>query len=151
MKLEHLMDYEAQLKPGVAVGRGPLGNRTFAEVTAGEFSGPRLKGKLLSGGGDWILVDDQGIGNVDVRLIFQTDDGAHIYVQYLGTLEMNEKVIAAVTSGGETEFGDTYFMVAARFETGDERYAWLNSKVCVCQGRIKQGGVAYRAYTVEND
>lgn len=151
MKLVHLMDYHAELKPAVNVGAGPLGARSFGEVTGGEFEGPKLRGKLLSGGGDWILVDANGVGHVDVRVIFETNDGAHIYAQYYGTLEMNEKVMTAFATGGDTEFGDTYFMVAPRFETGDERYAWLNRKVCVCEGRIRAGGVAYRAYTVEND
>jgi hypothetical protein len=151
MKLQHLMDYHARLKPAVEIGRGPFGTRSFGEVIDGVFEGPELRGRLLSGGGDWILVDDSGLGHVDVRAIFETEDGAHIYAQYLGILELNEKVMNAFASGGSTEFGDTYFMVTPRFETGDERYAWLNSKVCVCEGRICEGGVEYRAYTLEND
>jgi hypothetical protein len=150
MKLEHLMDYHASLKPAVDVGVGPYGARSFGEVSGGEFEGPRLKGRLLPGGGDWILVDGNGVGHIDVRAIFETDDGARIYAQYHGTLEMNERVMTALATGGDTEFGDAYFMVAPRFETGDERYAWLNDKVCVGEGRIREGGVAYRAYCVEN-
>lgn len=151
MKTEYLMTYHATLKPGVVAGPGPLGTRTFAEVTGGTFEGPRLKGTLSTGGGDWILVDSEGMGHVDVRAMFITEDGTTLYGQYLGRLEMNEKVLSALASGGETQFGDSYFMTSPRFETGDERYAWLNHKVCVSEGRIVPGGVEYRCYTVEND
>jgi len=42
-------------------------------------------------------------------------------------------------------------MTAPRFETGDERYAWLNDLVCVGEGRSTEDGVAYRVYAVVND
>lgn len=151
MKLEYLMTYNAELKAGVSMGKGPYGARSFGEVAGGRFEGPKLKGSLLTGGGDWILIDDEGMGHVDVRVNFETDDGARIYGQYLGRLEFNEAVQAAFAGGQETDFGDTYFMVTPRFETGDDRYAWLNKKVCVAEGRIGAGGVEYRCYSVEND
>lgn len=151
MKLELLMTYKATLKPGVPMGQGPIGTRTFAEVTGGTFEGPKLKGKLLTGGGDWILIDGGGMGHVDVRANFETDDGARIYAQYLGRLEMNDAIMQALGSGNDSDYGDTYFMTSPRFETGDERYAWLNHKVCVAEGRVLNGGVEYRCYTVEND
>ena len=36
----------------------------------------------------------------------------------------------------ETAWGDQYFRTAPRFETGDERYAWLNQTVFVARGRV---------------
>ncbi len=42
-------------------------------------------------------------------------------------------------------------MTAPRFETGDERYAWLNDLVCVGEGKRTETGVAYRVYAVVND
>jgi hypothetical protein len=43
-----------------------------------------------------------------------------------------------------TDFGDQYFYISPRFETGDERYAWLNQSVFVGQGRVYPGfGVEY--------
>jgi len=150
MKLDYLMSYQATLKPAQPIGRGPFGNRQIAEVTGGTFEGPRLKGELLSCGGDWILIDDAGIGRLDVRATFKTHDGAHIYAQYTGVLEMNDKVAEAFASGGGTEFGDSYFMTQPRFETGDERYGWLNRLVTVGQGRLLPGGVAYDVYACVN-
>lgn len=154
MKLEKLMTYHADLKPPVEVGAGPYGNRNIFEVTGGWFKGDKLNGKFLSGGGDWILIDDKGFGHLDVRGTLETDDGAFIYMQYYGVLELNEKVGASLATGGAdpTDYGDSYFMTAPRMETGDERYAWVNNLVTVGEGRIQPGpSVEYNIYSVVND
>jgi len=42
-------------------------------------------------------------------------------------------------------------MTQPRFETGDPRYAWLNSTVAVSQGRVLPNAVEYRVYEVVNE
>ena len=150
MKLEHLMTYRADLKQPVEVGAGPFGTRSIFDVTGGTAEGPRLRGKLLASGGDWLLVDASGTGYLDVRGTLETDDGAWIYIQYHGVIEMNEKVLAALGRSEATEFGDTYFMTQPRFETGDPRYAWLNRVVAVAEGRVLPNAVEYHVYQVVN-
>ncbi len=151
MKLEPLMTFRAELRPPVDVGSTPHGRRMIFEVIGGSFEGPRLRGKALTGGGDWMLLDAEGVGRLDVRGTLETDDGAMIYVQYYGVIVMNEKVQAALAAGGETGFGDTYFMTQPRFETGDERYAWLNKIVAVAEGRVLPNAVEYRVFACVND
>jgi hypothetical protein len=150
MKLEPLMTYRADLKPPVEIGSGPFGTRSIFEVIGGTFEGPRLRGKLLTGGGDWLLIDPQGVGHLDVRGTFETHDQARVYVQYYGVLVLNEKVNAALAGGGETNYGDTYFVTQPRFETGDPRYAWLNHVVAVAEGRVLPGAVEYRVFECTN-
>lgn len=150
-KLEYLMTYRADLKAPVAVGAGPTGTRMIYDVTGGSFEGPKLKGKLLPSGADWLQIGSDGVGQLDVRTTFETNDGAYIYLQYSGRIVMNEKVTKALAGGGETQYGDTYFMTQPRFETGDERYAWLNSVVAVAEGRALPNAVEYRVYHVVND
>ena len=48
--------------------------------------GPRLKGKLLPGSGDAALVDANDVLRLDLRLTFQTDYGALIYLQGNGVM-----------------------------------------------------------------
>ena len=150
-KLEYLMTYRADLKPPADVGTGPFGSRQVYDVTGGQFEGPRLKGQIIPSGGDWLLVGADGIGRLDVRATFETDDGARIYMQYYGVIELNEKVQQALASGGETAYGDAYFMTQPRFETGDPRYAWLNKVVAVGEGRALSNAVEYRVFQVLND
>jgi len=90
-------------------------------------------------------------GVVRVRGTFETTDGARIYMQYYGVVVINDKVAEALAEGRETQYGDTYFMTQPRFETGDPRYAWLNSTVAVSQGRVLPNAVEYRVYEVVSE
>ncbi len=150
-KLEHLLTYHADLKEATPVGPVPTGTRIIADVAGGTFEGPRLKGTLGASGADWLLIGPDGVGRLDVRATLTTDDGANIYMQYVGVLVMNEAVTETLAGNRTCDYGDTYFMTQPRFETGDERYAWLNSVVAVAEGRVLPGAVEYRVFHVTND
>ncbi len=147
-KLELLCEYYATLKPPVVVGNGPYGMRQIFDVTGGEVTGPRLRGRVLPSGADWILIGNDGVGRLDVRATIETHDGANLYVSYTGVLHMTPNVMQALASGQTTEFGETYFYVSPRFETGDPRYAWLNGRFLLNQGRVGPSRVEYRVFEV---
>ncbi len=149
MKLDYLMTYRAELKPPVDVGQGPLGARQIFDVTGGTFEGPKLRGTILPSGADWLQVGSDGIARLDVRGTFATDDGAHIYLQYFGVLDL-ASVSEKLARGEAIEFGETYFMTTPRFETGDVRYAWLNRIAAVAEGRGGTNWVGYRVYQLLN-
>lgn len=147
MDLVHEMTYHVMLRPPMEVGAVPFGTRMFFDVIGGELEGPRIRGKFVGAGGDWMLVGADGFGRLDVRAQLETDDGAIIYMQYDGLLEMNEKFQASMESAQETQFADQYFRIAPRFETGDARYEWLNQSTFVGEGRLYPGfGVEYKVY-----
>jgi hypothetical protein len=149
MDLVHEMTYRAMLRPPLAIGAVPTGTRMVLDVIGGLFEGPRFRGKWVGAGADWLLVGPDGFGRLDVRGQIETEDGALVYVQYAGLLQMNEKVQAAMGSASGTEFSDQYFRIAPRFETGDARYAWLNQAMFVGEGRLYPGfGVEYRVFRV---
>jgi hypothetical protein len=150
MKLEFLMEYHADLKPPVGVGPGPSGRRQIYEVTGGSFEGPKLRGTIETGGGDWLLIGADGVGRLDVRATLRTHDGALIYMQYHGVIDLPGLAARQAPPGGRGEYGDIYFMTAPRFETGDERYAWLNAVIAVGEGRSAPGAVEYRVYQAVN-
>ena len=134
----------------IDVGSGPFGQRVIATITGGELTGERLKGTLVGAGADWALIGPDGFIRVDVRTSLRTVDGAHIYFQYSGLLEVTPAFIAITGGGGEpTDFSDQYFVTSLRLETGDERYAWVNSTMFLGQGRLLPGPrVEYRVYRV---
>jgi hypothetical protein len=150
-KLEYLGSYRADLMPPTEIGAVPSGTRQIFDVRGGVFEGPRLKGRLLASGGDWLLIGNDGVGRLDVRGTLEMDDGARIYVQYHGVIILNQKVVEALSGGGELQYGDTYFMTQPRFETGDPRYAWLNSVVAVAEGRVLPNAVEYRVFQVVHE
>lgn len=151
MKLRPLVNYYAKLTSGTDLGPVPFGVRRIFDIMEGTFEGERMRGKILPSGGDWLLVDAEGVGRLDVRATFLTDDGARIYVQYPGIIVMTPKVQAAVAEGGSTEYGESYFMTQPRFETSDPRYTWINRVVAVGEGRVAPNGVEYRVFEVLHD
>jgi len=146
MQLVQECSFTATLKPPVPIGAGPIGTRMYYEVASGEMTGERLRGKVL-GGGEWALIGPDGFLRIDVRVQVETHDGAYIYVQYVGLLGLNDAVQRALGSGGATEYGDQYFYTNPRMETGDARYAWVNTTFFVGEGRVRPGpGVEYRVW-----
>ena len=126
----------------------PWGAHSIGYIESGEFAGPRLQGKVLPGGGDWPALSDDGEDsyNVNVRAVWETDDGARIYVQYYGYI-----VVASSIQGGDVPLhqldpADYYFRTAPTFRTGNPRYAWLNKVLCVGIGRFTEAGLGYRIF-----
>ena len=51
------------------VGETPYGRRRIARVAGGTFEGPKMKGRVLDGGGDWLLLRHDGVLQLDVRVV----------------------------------------------------------------------------------
>jgi hypothetical protein len=48
------------------IGPLPEGIRAILHVTKGEMTGPKLRGRILPGGGDWLTVRTDGVAILDV-------------------------------------------------------------------------------------
>ncbi len=123
-------------EPQVMVGQGPSGFRVVAEVESATVEGDRLRGASLgSAGADWLTLVD-GIATIDVRLTLETHDGAVILVTYTGRSDFREGP------------GVHPIYSAPVFETGDERYAWLNLVQAVAKGTFDGSHVVYEVAEV---
>ena len=80
----HLFDIVIDLNPRLNFGAGPAGQRVLFGAAKGSFEGPRLRGEVLAGGGDWALFRPDGVMTLDVRLSLKTHDGALVYMSYGG-------------------------------------------------------------------
>ena len=149
-QLEYVGTYNATLKPPIQAG-GPFGSRMVFEVVGGEFHGASGEaGTLLTGGADWLLVGQDGWGRLDVRAQILMADGAVLYAQYHGLIEMNEAVMGALQNSMPTNFDQQYFRTSPRFEASDPRYAWMQQSLFIGQGRIIPGpGVEYNLFRVK--
>lgn len=146
---EVLLDADIELLPPENVGTGPLGRRLIFIVKGGTFAGPRLRGTVRPGGGDWFLSFASGAGELDVRGTLETDDGALIMLAYHGVLVASDDVTRRAMSGEEVSTREYYFRTAPRFETGAKRYAWLNATVCVGYGWFGPNRVGYRVFAIK--
>jgi hypothetical protein len=150
LKSEFLFEMKAGLgePPTVNVGTTPHGTRVIIYVTGGTFEGPKIKGEVLPGGGDWVLARPDGVGVLDVRGALRTDDGEIIYVYYRGLNYMPPEVAARAAKGEAVDPSESYFRTTPVFETASEKYSWLNKLVAVGVGRRTDEGVAYRIYAI---
>lgn len=113
----------------------PRGTRVIVDILSAQFEGERLNAKLKGrAAGDWAIVGSDGTLFIDVRMTLETDDGASIFVSYEGRAQM-------------TPTGASALMVTPRFESGDERYTWLNNIQAIGRGaRDEQGRLTYEIY-----
>jgi hypothetical protein len=104
------------------------GSTAVVNVRAGGWvRGPRINGRIIAPGGDWLRVIPSGARRLDVRLLIETDDGALIYMTYNGVYVMSEEAVAALARGEMvTDRTVPYFVTAPTFQTSSEKYAWLN-------------------------
>lgn len=51
-------------------------------------------------------------------------------------------------SGKRVSFDDSYVRTTPRFETADERYAWLNGLVLVAHNELSGNHIDFRIYQV---
>jgi hypothetical protein len=147
-RLEWLYTLSAELGPPVAIGATPHGTRLIVPVTGGTVDGPRLKGKVLPGGGDWVLVRPDGVGELDVRSTIETHDGALLYVTYRGYLTRVMELIPRWSQGEAIPSDEHYFATTPYFETGASSYDWLQQTITVGIGALVPGGVRYDVFAV---
>lgn len=134
--LIHEFTYHAAIGSPHDVGAGPYGHRQYYEMTEGVLKGPRLNGRLLGSGADWMLVGPDGFMRMDVRIQIETDDHAVICAHYFGPAEANQKLAQAMAASASTEFADQLIRSHWLLETGDPRYAWVNQAVFVGESRL---------------
>lgn len=117
------------------LGSGPVGSRNIVAVTGGTFEGPKLKGKVLGPGGDWVTRVNDTLRVLDVRIILLTDDDQRIYMTYRGVL---------YTPQG----GERYWRTTPAFETSSAKYDWLNHVVAVGVPFTVPQRTSYRVFEI---
>jgi len=148
LKLEPLLRAEITLAPPQELGETPLGRRRIIPITGGRFRGDRLAGRVLPGGADWQLIRTDGVAELDARYTLETEDRALIYVRNFGYRHGPAEVIQRLAAGEPVDPSLYYMRTTPRFETGAERYRWLNGIICVATGARHASAVELDVYEV---
>jgi hypothetical protein len=114
---------------GFNLGDTPYGSRRIFQFNSGSFEGPKLKGTVLPGGGGTALTRHDDVLEIEARLTLMTDDNEKIYVIWKGLRHGPKDVIDRVNRGETVDPGTYYFRTTPYFETGSQKYAWLN-RIC---------------------
>jgi hypothetical protein len=143
MQSRLLMTLEVAVAGPQKIGAVPHGTRVTAPIASGHFEGPRLRGKVLPGGGDWTLLRGDGVLELDLRVTLETDDGALIHLASFGLRHGPAEVLAALARGETVDPATYYFRTTPRFETAHPKYAFLNRLLAVSTGDRRAGGPIY--------
>ena len=147
LPVEHLCDLSIDLELRQVIPTA-LGTRVTVVVKGGRFEGPRFRGEMLPGGGDWLSVGADGISRMDVRATMRTHDGVLIHYDSLGVLSFPGDGRERLARGERVSFDDSYVRPTPRFETSDERYAWLCGIVTVGYGEYGVGRIDHRLFRI---
>jgi Protein of unknown function (DUF3237) len=147
LPVEHLCDFRVDLEPARVI-ETPVGMRMVFIARGGRVEGPELEGEVLPGGGDWLLVGDDAIGRVDVRVTVRTHDSALIHYTAGGVIRIPRDGLHRLAAGERLPFEETYVRTTPKFETADERYSWLNGLVVVGHNELSKDHIDYRMYRV---
>jgi hypothetical protein len=147
-ELEHLFTYSATLKPVEVVGEVPEGFRVNYWVTGGEVKGPKLNGKLLPVGADWLTIRRDGVAALDVRISIRTDDDVLIDVVYPGLGDLGPDGYERIIRGESPS--RLKLCTTPRFRTAHPAYAWMHRNVCIGIGEADfvRSEVVYDVYAV---
>ena len=133
---EHLFSYSVDIVPNMEImSPAPWGMRVTGYIAGGTVWGPKLNGKVLPAGADWSVVTPDGVVHVDVRTTLEADDGARIYLQYKGIMDL-----------GGPEGYENYkalnfpakcqIQIQPVLETDSQKYEWMNRTCYFRIGRV---------------
>jgi hypothetical protein len=150
IELRYEMTYRFRIRgPLPATDGSPRGARQYWEMTEGTLRGDRIQATIAMPGGDWHVVGSDQFGRPDVRVQFLTEDGAVVLLHYTGLVERAPVFNEAADAGGGTGWDDQYMRMFMTFDTGAERYAWLNRHLFVARGRLAgPAKIEYEIYRV---
>jgi hypothetical protein len=147
LPVEHLFDMAVDLEPIQLI---PTATGTVMNYVArgGRFEGPRLRGQVLPGGGDALLVGSDSIGRVRIRATLRTDDDVLIEYTARGVIRIPADGLERLAAGERLPFEETYVRTTPALETSDERYSWLAERVLIGQNELSKDHIDYRVYAV---
>lgn len=138
----------------IDLGASPFGASRVGYISGGRFFGDRINGSVLPGGGNWSragrLAEGGAVGTFDARAVLQTEDGEIIYMSYTGRNRIPDDVRAAFADPAAPEVDPAryYLRIAPVFETGSQKYHWLNGVLAIGIGERTDFGVRHQIYEV---
>jgi len=140
---EFLGAFTVQLaKPPESFGPAPDGLHITFYIESGEIRGPKINAKIRGEGGDWMNVRRDGVGVADVRITYETDDGALLLSRYYGIFDLGP-------GGYERALRQEYdpvppLVLAPQFLTSHPNWLWLNRLQCLAVGRVTMADLLVR-------
>src|SRR5260370_37769703 len=114
----------------------PYGRRRMFHFDGGSFDGPKLKGKVLPGGGGWSLIRRDDVMEVDARLILETNDNPQIYAAWKGLRHGPKEVMDRLYQVEIVDPGASSFRTPPYVGTRSEAYSCMNRLGAIASGSL---------------
>jgi len=135
----------APVEQGVVDG----GRQRFIAITGGTIDGPRLKGTILPGGGDWQTILPGGLTQVVARYFIRADDGTVIGIENPGVRVASAEVTDKLARNEPVDPSAYYFRTTPRFTVTAGPHEWMRRAVFVARGIRRPTEVVIHVYAVE--
>jgi hypothetical protein len=146
--LSYAFSLEATLAAPVEQGEIDGKRHRFIAITGGTMHGPKLKGEVLAGGGDWQTIAADGRTEVYAKYSLKAEDGTIIGVTNPGIRIGPKDVIARLAKGEDVDPSLYYFRTTPVFDVRPGPHEWLRNKVFVARGIRKPDHVIIDFYEV---
>ncbi len=130
--LKHLMDLRVDVGPPTVISDLSLGRR-FVPIIGGSVEGD-LAGVVLSGGGDWQSIAQDGTLEIDAHYILDISDHGAVEVRSQGVRWGSPPVLAALARGEPVDPSDYYFRTFIRLRTNAPQLLRLNHVLAMATG-----------------
>ena len=150
LSAQPIFTIQAELAGILNLGATPYGERRIIDILGGTVTGPKLKGRVLSGGADWQIIRADGAADIQARYTIETETGHRILVSSDGLRHGPKAVLDALARGDKVDPALYYFRTVMRFETSDDpEVSWLNRILALASGMREARGVRLDVYEVE--
>ncbi len=147
--LEYVFSAKVTLAPPVEQGEADGGRKRFIAITGGTVSGPKLTGTVLAAGGDWQVIEPNGLTRIDTRYLLKAADGTVIEISNPGVRTATADVIDRLAKGEDVDPGAYYFRTTPSFKVANGPYEWLRRSVFVARAIRKPDHVLIDFYEVK--
>lgn len=149
--LEYIASCLFKLGEPEVIGPVAEGLRMNVYFTGGTIDGPKIKGKVLPVGADWLTVRTDGVGLLDIRATFKTDDDALIYLYYKGVAEFGPDGYKNLLGGAPPPPDGIELRSNMWLQTAHPNYQWMNRGFffAVGKGYLDKMEVCYDIYQLK--
>jgi hypothetical protein len=147
-QLEHVADLVVTIHAPIEIGRIAGNLRRMIPIASGEVKGPKLFGKIVSGGADYQMLRADGVSELEARYVIELNDGGLVYVENRGIRFGPPELMEKIRRGEPVDPALIYFRSTPRFETAAPGYEWLMRHLFLCSGARYPDRVELRFFQV---
>jgi hypothetical protein len=147
-QLEHVADLVVTIHAPIEIGRISGNLRRMIPIASGEVKGPKLFGKVVSGGADYQMLRADGVSELEARYVIELNDGGLVYVENRGIRFGPPELMEKIRRGEPVDPALIYFRSTPRFETAVPGYEWLMRHLFLCSGARYPDRVELRFFQV---